>query len=108
MSGKKYTDALKKYDRDRFYAPTEALGLAKATASAKFDENVDIVFRLGVDARKSDQAVRGATTLPFGTGSEVRVAVFTQGEAADKAQAAGGDVVGLEELPEQREGRRVE
>ena len=69
MSGKKLVDALKKFDRDRFYSPTEALGIAKSVASAKFDENVDIAFRLGVDPRKADQMVRGTVALPEGANS---------------------------------------
>ncbi len=68
MSGKKFADALKKFDRDRFYAPNEALNLVKSMATAKFDENVDIAFRLGVDPRKADQMVRGTVALPAGTG----------------------------------------
>jgi large subunit ribosomal protein L1 len=78
--------------------------LLKELATAKFNETVEVAVNLGVDARKSDQAVRGATTLPHGTGSEVRVAVFTQGENAEKAKAAGADFVGMEELAEQVKG----
>ena len=74
MSGKKFADATKQFDRDRYYAPTEALGLVKQMATAKFDENVDIAFRLGVDPRKADQMVRGTVALPSGTGKDVRVA----------------------------------
>ena len=66
MSGKKYADALKKFDRDRFYSPTEAVQIAKSTATAKFEENLDVVFRLGVDPRKADQMVRGTVALPVG------------------------------------------
>jgi large subunit ribosomal protein L1 len=108
MSGKKYTDALKKYDRDRFYSPTEALALAKATASAKFDENVDVAFRLGVDPRKADQMVRGTVGLPSGTGKDVRVAVFAAGEAAEEARAAGADIVGADDLAATIEGGKME
>ncbi len=103
MSGKKYTDALKQFDRDRFYAPAEAIKLAKSTATAKFDENVDIVFRLGVDPRKADQMVRGTVALPSGTGKDVRVAVFAAGEAAEEARAAGADKVGADDLAAQVE-----
>jgi large subunit ribosomal protein L1 len=104
MSGKKYTDALKRFDRDRFYGPAEAIGLVKATATAKFDENVDVAFRLGVDPRKSDQMVRGTVALPSGTGKDVRVAVFAAGEAADAARDAGADLVGADDLAEIVEG----
>ena len=77
---------------------SEVITLLKDCASAKFDETIDVAVNLGVDPRKSDQAVRGATTLPHGTGKDVRVAVFAQGEAADKAGAAGADIVGFEDL----------
>jgi len=98
MSGKKYADALKKFDRDQFYGPAEAVGLVKTMASAKFDEGVDISIRLGVDPRKADQMVRGTVALPAGTGKDVRVAVFATGEAADAARAAGADIVGADDL----------
>ncbi len=93
-----------KVDPRKAYALDEAVSLLKEFATAKFNETVEVAVNLGVDARKSDQAVRGATTLPFGTGSEVRVAVFTQGEAAEKAKAAGADFVGMEDLAEQIKG----
>ena len=93
-----------KVDPTRSYPLEEAVGLLKETATAKFNETVEVAVKLGVDARKSDQAVRGATTLPHGTGSDVRVAVFTQGEAADKAKAAGADLVGMDDLAEQVKG----
>ena len=93
-----------KVDANRTYSLDEAVGLLKETATAKFNETVEVAIKLGVDARKSDQAVRGATTLPHGTGSDVRVAVFTQGDNADKATAAGADFVGLDELAEQVKG----
>jgi len=104
MSGKKFTDASKKFDRDQFYAPSEAVGLAKATASASFDESIDASIRLGVDPRKADQMVRGTVALPAGTGKDVRVAVFATGEAADAAREAGADIVGADDLAEQVEG----
>jgi large subunit ribosomal protein L1 len=98
MSGKKHTDALKKFDRDQFYAPTEALGLVASMASAKFDETVDVAVRLGVDPRKADQMVRGTVALPSGTGKDVRIAVFASGQAAQDARAAGADIVGADDL----------
>jgi large subunit ribosomal protein L1 len=98
MSGKSYTDSLKAFDRDAFYSPNEAIKIAKNTAKAKFDENIDVVFRLGVDPRKADQMVRGTVALPSGTGKTVRVAVFAAGEAADEARAAGADKVGADDL----------
>ena len=104
MSGKKYTDALKQFDRDQFYAPKEAVGLVKTMASAKFDEGIDVSIRLGVDPRKADQMVRGTVALPAGTGKDVRVAVFATGEAADEARAAGADIVGADDLATEVEG----
>jgi len=93
-----------KVDSTRAYSLEDAVSLLKECATAKFDETIEVAVNLGVDARKSDQGVRGATTLPHGTGSQVRVAVFTQGDAADKARAAGADLVGMEELAEQVKG----
>ena len=93
MSGKKYADAQKKYDRDQFYGPAEALNLVKTMATAKFDESIDVSVRLGVDPRKADQMVRGTVALPSGTGKDVRVAVFATGDAADQAREAGADIV---------------
>ena len=98
MSGKKFKDAAKKFDREMFYSPTEAVRLAKETATAKFDESVDVAFGLGIDPRKADQMVRGTVALPAGTGKDVRVAVFASGEAADAARAAGADIVGADDL----------
>ncbi len=98
MSGKKFADATKQYERDRFYTPNEALGIVKQMATAKFDENVDIAFRLGVDPRKADQMVRGTVSLPHGTGKTVRVAAFATGQAAEEAKAAGADIVGAQDL----------
>ena len=85
----------------KFYSADEALGLVKELASAKFVESIDVAVNLGVDPRKSDQVVRGSTVLPNGNGKTVRVAVFAQGENAEKAKAAGADVVGFEDLAEQ-------
>ena len=98
MSGKKYTDAAKKFDRDQLFSPSEALTLVKASATAKFDETVDVAVRLGVDPRKADQMVRGTVALPSGTGKDVRVAVFAAGEAAQEARDAGADLVGADDL----------
>jgi large subunit ribosomal protein L1 len=98
MSGKKFANATKKYDIDAQFTPTEALGLVKGMASAKFDETVDMAVRLGVDPRKADQIVRGTVALPSGTGKDVRVAVFAAGDAANAAREAGADHVGAEDL----------
>jgi large subunit ribosomal protein L1 len=98
MSGKKFTDAAKKFDRDAQFTPTEALGMVKNMAAAKFDETVDMAIRLGVDPRKAEQMVRGTVALPSGTGKDVRVAVFASGEAADAARAAGAEMVGADDL----------
>lgn len=87
-----------KVDADKMYAIDDALSLLKELSSVKFGESVDISVNLGIDTRKSDQVVRGATILPAGSGKDVRVAVFTQGENADAAKAAGADVVGMDEL----------
>jgi large subunit ribosomal protein L1 len=83
------------------YPLDEALSLVKSTASAKFDESVDAAINLGVDARKSEQNVRGSTVLPRGTGKTTRVAVFAEGDKADAAKSAGADIVGMEDLAEQ-------
>ena len=90
-----------KVDRERLYPVGEALGLLKECASVKFTESVEVSVNLGVDPRKSDQVVRGATVLPNGTGKQVRVAVFAQGAAADAAREAGADIVGMDDLAEQ-------
>lgn len=90
-----------KIDRNALYPVTEALTLVKETATAKFDESIDIAVQLGVDPRKSDQLVRGSVVLPAGTGKSVRVAVFAQGDKAEEARAAGADIVGMEDLADQ-------
>ncbi|MBL4827944.1 MAG: 50S ribosomal protein L1 [Spongiibacteraceae bacterium] len=90
-----------KIELGKLYSIEDAVALLKDVSSVKFSETVDISVNLGIDAKKSDQVVRGATTLPNGTGSEVRVAVFTQGANAEKAQAAGADIVGMDDLAEQ-------
>ncbi|VAW65009.1 LSU ribosomal protein L1p (L10Ae) [hydrothermal vent metagenome] len=87
-----------KVDVEKQYPIDEALGLIKELSTVKFNESVDVAINLGIDPRKSDQVVRGSTTLPQGSGKTVRVAVFTQGEAAEAATAAGADVVGMDEL----------
>lgn len=98
----KRIDALRaKIDRNKLYPVQEALGLVKEAAAAKFNESVDVAVNLGIDARKSDQLVRGALVLPNGTGKTTRVAVFAQGAQAEAAKAAGADIVGFEDLAEQ-------
>ena len=96
--GKKYVDAAKRYDRDQFFAPNEALELVKSLASAKFDETVELAVALGVDPRKADQQVRGSVSLPRGTGKPVRVVVFAQGDKAREALEAGAEEVGAQDL----------
>ncbi|CBJ41719.1 50S ribosomal protein L1 [Ralstonia solanacearum] len=90
-----------KVERTKFYPIDEALSLIKECASAKFDESIDVAVQLGIDAKKSDQVVRGSVVLPAGTGKSVRVAVFAQGEKAEQAKAAGAEIVGMEDLAEQ-------
>ncbi|MBE0599971.1 MAG: 50S ribosomal protein L1 [Burkholderiaceae bacterium] len=90
-----------KVDRSKVLPLADALSLVKECAKAKFDESIDVAVQLGIDARKSDQVVRGAVVMPAGTGKTVRVAVFTQGEKAEQAKAAGADIVGMEDLAEQ-------
>lgn len=95
---KRVIAARAKVDRSRNYPLAEALALVKENATAKFDESIDVAVNLGVDAKKSDQLVRGSVVLPAGTGKKVRVAVFAQGAKADEARAAGADVVGFDDL----------
>ena len=90
-----------KVEAGKQYSYGEAVSLLKECATAKFAESVEVAVNLGIDAKKSEQAVRGATTLPHGTGSDVRVAVFTSGDNVDKAKVAGADLVGMEDLAEQ-------
>ena len=95
----KRTEALRtKVDRDKVYAIADAIKLAKEGATAKFNESIDVAINLGIDAKKSDQVVRGALVLPKGTGKSVRVAVFAQGDKAQAAKDAGADIVGFEDL----------
>jgi large subunit ribosomal protein L1 len=96
--GKRYTDLLKRFDRQRLYGPVEGIELVKSLTSAKFDETIEMAVRLGVDPRRADQIVRGSLALPAGTGRTKRVAVFASGEAAAEARAAGADVVGADDL----------
>jgi large subunit ribosomal protein L1 len=96
--GKKYSDALRRFDRQQTYSPAEALDLVKSLAHANFEETVELAVRLGIDPRRADQVVRGTVALPSGTGKPVRVAVFAAGEAAEAARAAGADVVGSDDL----------
>lgn len=90
------------------YALDEAIGLLKSFSKVKFTESVDVAIRLGVDPRKSDQVVRGALVLPHGTGKSVRVAVFAQGDNADKASEAGADIVGMDDLAETIKGGQID
>jgi large subunit ribosomal protein L1 len=101
---KRRKSAREKVDSAATYALDEALSLVKEFATAKFPESIDVAVNLGVDSRKSEQVVRGSTVLPNGTGKSVRVAVFAQGENADKAKGAGADIVGLEDLAEKVKG----
>ncbi len=96
--GKKYLEAAKLVDRATLYEPDEAMELIQKTATAKFDETVELHVRLGVDSRHADQQVRGAVVLPHGTGKSKRVLVFAKGPKADEAKAAGADFVGAEEF----------
>ena len=97
-----------KIDRAKLYPLPEALALVKDTATAKFDESIDVAINLGVDARKSVQLVRGSVVLPKGTGKSVRVAVFAQGDAARVAKEAGADIVGYEDLAAEIKGGRMD
>ncbi|MGA8977588.1 MAG: 50S ribosomal protein L1, partial [Pedococcus sp.] len=101
---KAYREAADKIDTTKAYAPLEAVRLAKSAAKATYDETVEVAMRLGVDPRKADQMVRGTVALPSGTGTDVRVAVFAQGDAATAAREAGADIVGAEDLIAQVEG----
>lgn len=96
--GKKYNAALEKVEYGKFYTPLEAIKLAKEISSAKFDESVEAHFRLNIDTRQADQQVRGSISLPNGTGKEVRVAVFAEGDKAKEAAEAGADIVGSDDL----------
>ncbi|MBE0614098.1 MAG: 50S ribosomal protein L1 [Burkholderiales bacterium] len=95
-------------ERNKAYQAMDAMKLIKQTATAKFDESVDVAVNLGIDAKKSDQTVRGSVVLPAGTGKKVRVAVFAQGDKAAAATAAGADIVGMEDLAEQIKGGKMD
>jgi large subunit ribosomal protein L1 len=99
--GKRYEQAAGAFDRDIEHTPAQAIKIVKEFPAAKFDETVEVSFRLGIDTRKQDQSLRGTVTLPHGSGKTVRVAVFAQGEKAREARDAGADVVGGTELVEQ-------
>lgn len=105
--GKKYREALKRFDSNAPYPEAEAVQLVKSLSFAKFDETVEAVFRLGIDPRKADQLVRGTVSLPHGTGKDVRVAVFAQGDKVREAEAAGADLVGGKELVEEIQGGKA-
>lgn len=102
--GKKYHDALRKFDSANQFTASEAVDLVKGLSTRNFDETIELAVRLGVDPRKADQMVRGTVGLPAGTGKEVRVAVFATGDAAAEARAAGADIVGADDLAAQIEG----
>ena len=100
MTSKRKKLSNEKIDRDKLYSVEEALSLVKEFSVSKFDESIDVSINLGVDPKQSDQVVRGSTVLPNGTGKSTRVAVFAQGENAEKAKSAGADIVGFEDLAE--------
>ena len=102
--GKRYSDASRRFDREHEHAPDEAFELVRSLATAGFDETIELAVRLGVDPRKAEEMLRGTVALPGGTGRDVRIAVFAQGEAASAAREAGADVVGADDLAEQVEG----
>ncbi|SMD16395.1 50S ribosomal protein L1 [Sporomusa malonica] len=102
--GKKYIEAAKLIELDKLYDPEEAVELVKKTASAKFDQTVEVAVKLGVDPKHADQQVRGAVVLPHGTGKTKRVLVFAKGEKAKEAETAGADIVGAEDIVEKIQG----
>src|ERR687895_1110085 len=101
--GKRYRDARGRIDREKLYSPLEAIRTLKELPAAKFDETVEVHFRLGLNVRHADEQLRGTLMLPHGTGKEVRVAVFAEGEKAKEAEDAGADVVGAADLAKQIE-----
>jgi large subunit ribosomal protein L1 len=102
--GKKYMESAAKIEAHRLYSPLEASKLVKECSTAKFDETIEAHFRLGVDTRQAEQQVRGSVSLPHGTGKDVRVVVFAEGDKAREAEAAGADVVGSDDLVARIEG----
>jgi large subunit ribosomal protein L1 len=105
---KRYKAVRAKVNRDKLYAIKDALQLVKENATAKFNEAIDVAINLGIDAKKSDQAVRGSVVLPQGTGKTVRVAVFAQGDKAQQAKDAGADIVGFDDLAAEIKGGRMD
>jgi large subunit ribosomal protein L1 len=107
-ASKRYRTIQAKVDRAKAYPASDALKLVKEGATAKFDESVDVSINLGIDAKKSDQTVRGSIVLPQGTGKSVRIAVFAQGDRAAQAKAAGADIVGFEDLANEIKGGKID
>ena len=107
-NSKRYAAVRAKVDRDKVYPVTDALKVIKENATAKFNESIDVSINLGIDAKKSDQTVRGAIVLPKGTGKDKRVAVFAQGENAVKAKEAGADIVGFDDLAAEIKGGKMD
>ncbi len=105
---KRYEAMAAKVDRTRLYPITDAIKIVKENATAKFNESIDVAINLGIDAKKSDQTVRGSVVLPAGTGKTVRVAVFAQGDKAKDATAAGADIVGLDDLAAEIKGGKMD
>jgi len=108
ITSKRYQALRAKVDRNKLYPVTDALQIIKENATAKFNESVDVSINLGIDAKKSDQAVRGSIVLPQGTGKSVRVAVFAQGDRAAQAKDAGADIVGFEDLANEIKGGKMD
>jgi len=108
MPSKRYNAIRARIDRDKSYPAQQALKLVKESATAKFDESVDVSLNLGIDASKSDQTVRGSVVLPQGTGKKVRIAVFAQGDKAQQAKDAGADVIGFEDLANEIKGGKID
>ena len=102
--GKQYEDNAKRFDRGHLHSDSEAIAIVKSLGTKKFDETVDLLVRLGVDPRKADQMIRGTVALPSGTGKDIRIAVFAEGEAAAAARDAGADFVGSDDLAAEVEG----
>ena len=105
---KKQKALVGKVESTKLYALADALSIVKECATAKFDESIDVAVQLGIDAKKSDQVVRGSVVLPAGTGKSVRVAVFAQGEKAEQAKAAGAEIVGMDDLADQIKAGKID